>query len=408
MAFGKIYGYTGNPRTQYVQVAAKYEGLELELVETNPFKGVSAEYTEKFPMGLVPAFESGDFKLTECNAIANVSFLAVQSNKAGLLGNSQEEAARVNQWTSWTNTHLVGALGPWTTALTGLKPYNKANVEAAKTRSLELLQFLEKTLATRTFLATERITLADIFVAITLSFGFSKVLDAEVRATLPNTLRFFNTVINQTNVAEVVGKPTLIEKCIVYTPPKKEEKKKEAPKPKEAAKPAAGNDEEEEVAPEAPKAKHPCESLPKPTLVMDEVKRQYSNNETKDFMKWFAENYNSNEYSLWRADFAYPDELTQVFMSSNLITGFHTRLEASRKFLFGNMGVYGTANNSTITGVYMLRGQNHEDVFNVAPDWESYKFSPLDFKADAKFIEENWSWEGSIDGKEFADGKTFK
>jgi len=35
--------------------AAKYEGVELELVETNPFaeKGVSAEYKEKFPLGLV-------------------------------------------------------------------------------------------------------------------------------------------------------------------------------------------------------------------------------------------------------------------------------------------------------------------------------------------------------------------
>lgn len=35
-------------------------------------------------------------------------------------------------------------------------------------------------------------------------------------------------------------------------------------------------------------------------------------------------------------------------MSANQITGLHTRLEASRKFLFGNMLVYGTANNSKI------------------------------------------------------------
>jgi len=42
-----------NPETQIVQVAAKYEGVDLELVETNPFSGVSAEYKEKFPLGLV-------------------------------------------------------------------------------------------------------------------------------------------------------------------------------------------------------------------------------------------------------------------------------------------------------------------------------------------------------------------
>ncbi|GAA5963327.1 hypothetical protein JCM3765_006984 [Sporobolomyces pararoseus] len=403
MAFGKIYGLAANPRTQFVQVAAKYEGVDLELVETNPFSGVSAEFKEKFPLGLIPALEAGDFKLTECIAIAN--YIAAQSNKAGLLGANKEDAASVQQWTSYTNSHLVGTLGPWISMLAGVKPYNKAVVETNKTKALEHLEYLEKTLASRTFLVGERITLADIFAAITLSFGFAKVLDADIRATLPNTLRFFNTVINQANVSAVVGQPTLIEKAIVYTAPKKEEKKKEAPKPKEEKKPAQ---EEEEVAAEAPKPKHPCESLPKPAMVLDEWKRQYSNNETVDAMKWLDSNYNSNDYSIVKATFKYPEELTQVFMSSNLITGLHTRLEASRKFLFGNMGVYGTANDSLICGVYMIRGNNIEDIFSVAPDWESYEFTPLDYKTDRKFIEENWSWEGSIDGKPFADGKTFK
>ncbi|GAA5913134.1 uncharacterized protein JCM6883_006535 [Sporobolomyces salmoneus] len=404
MAFGKIYGMASNPRTQFVQAAAKYEGLELELVETNPFEGVSAEYKEKFPLGLIPAFEAGDFKLTECVAIAN--YVAAQSNAAGLLGSNKEDAALVQQWTLWGNSHLIGALGPWIlTILRG--PYNKATVESCKQRAQDHLAYLEKHLSSRTFLVGERITIADLFVAISLSFGFAKVLDAEFRATLPNTMRFFNTVINQENVKSIVGQPTLIEKAIVYTPPKKEEKKKETPAPKPKAAPAA-QEEEEESAPAEPKAKHPCEALGKPTLVLDEVKRQYSNNDTKDFFEWFEKNYNPNEYSLVRASYKYPTELTQVFMSSNLITGLHTRLEASRKFLFGNNCVYGTNNDSIIEGVYLIRGSNVEDIFSVAPDWESYEFTPLDLKADRQFILENWSWEGDCKGKPCADGKTFK
>jgi len=43
-------------------------------------------------------------------------------------------------------------------------------------------------------------------------------------------------------------------------------------------------------------------------------------------------------------------------MSSNLITGFHSRLEGSRKYLFGNAGVYGKNNDSKIQGVYLVRG----------------------------------------------------
>jgi len=85
--------------------------------------------------------------------------------------------------------------------------------------------------------------------------------------------------------------------------------KEAAPKPK-----AKEVEEEEEPAVEAPKAKHPLEALPKPTLPLDEWKRQYSNNDTPDALKWFWENYNPEEYSLWKVDYKYNDELTQVFM----------------------------------------------------------------------------------------------
>lgn len=90
-------------------------------------------------------------------------------------------------------------------------------------------------------------------------------------------------------------------------------------------------------------------------------------------------------------------ELTQVFMSSNLVTGFHTRLEASRKYLFGSMGVYGKANDSKIVGVYMIRGNDIESIFSVAPDYESYEFTPLDFNADQEFIAGSWSWEHTVE-----------
>jgi len=49
-------------------------------------------------------------------------------------------------------------------------------------------------------------------------------------------------------------------------------------------------------------------------------------------------------------------------MSSNLIGGFHTRLEGSRKYLFGSACVYGEKNNSKIQGVYMCRGQGKSTV----------------------------------------------
>lgn len=96
-------------------------------------------------------------------------------------------------------------------------------------------------------------------------------------------------------------------------------------------------------------------------------------------------------------------------MNSNLITGFHTRLEASRKYLFGSACVYGedNADKHAIQGAYLLRGQDADAVFSVGPDWESYEFTKLDpnNEADRKFVDLNWQWEDECDGMKAVDGK---
>ncbi|TNY17256.1 elongation factor 1-gamma 1 [Rhodotorula diobovata] len=406
MSAVKVYGFEGNPRTRAALVAAKYEGVDVEWVKVNPFAegGVGADYLAKFPLGLVPALEKGDYKLTEALAIA--SYLA-QENKSGLLGASKEDAADVLRWASWANADLLPSLAAWFRPLTGAAPYQKPAVEAAKAKAVKHLEYLEKTLASRTFLVGERVTLGDVFVASVLFRGFENVLDAEWRKANPNTVRYWQTVIHQQPFFEVLGKvePTPVETAVVYTPPKKEAK---------------------------PKAKHPCEALGKPSsFPLDDFKREYSNKDTPDAMKWLDEHFNANDYSVWRCDFKYNDELTLPFMSANQCTGFHTRLEASRKYLFGSLNVYGVANASKIIGVYLIRGNgtprsltlkggesgrtdpptgpaDYKGVFDVAPDYESYNFTPLDYKTDREFIEKVWSWEGEVEGLTVADGKVFK
>ena len=111
---------------------------------------------------------------------------------------------------------------------------------------------------------------------------------------------------------------------------------------------------------------------------------------------------------MWRVDFKYNEELTQVFMSSNQIGGFFNRLEASRKYLFGSVGVLGTTGDSVISGVLILRGPNVEPVVNVAPDWESYAYTKLDVKdnaADKAFFEGALAWDLEVSGKKWNDGK---
>lgn len=117
--------------------------------------------------------------------------------------------------------------------------------------------------------------------------------------------------------------------------------------------------------------------------------------------------FDKDGFSIWRVDFKYNEELTQVFMSSNQIGGFFNRLEASRKYLFGSIGVLGTANNSAISGVLICRGGDIKPVVEVAPDWESYEYKRIDLGNvdDKSFFEGALAWDLEIGGKKWADGK---
>jgi elongation factor 1-gamma len=239
------------------------------------------------------------------------------------LGKTKQDYASILRWTSFANSELVGELSDWISPLNGNGHYNKKNVEEAQKATNDRIKVLEDHLLVNTYLVGERLTLADIFVATLLLRGWQNVFDKKWREEFPNVVRWYETIRNQP-IYESAPKVTFIDEAIKYTPPKKEAApKKEAPKkqtPKAAPKKAADDDDEEEEEDKpAPKPKHPLESLPRSTMVLDDWKRKYSNEDTPVAMNWFWEGANFEEYSLWRVDYKYNDELTLVFMSSNLI-----------------------------------------------------------------------------------------
>lgn len=296
----------------------------------------------------------------------------------------------------------------WYRPLLGLEPYNKKNVDDASKAALKNLSILNDYLTANTYLVGERITLADFFTASLLTRPFATVVDKKVRDANPAVTRWFNTIVAQPAFKAIVANPVFVEECIKYTPPKKEEK------PKPAAAPAAAA-AEDKPEPEAKKPKHPLEALGKPNFILDEWKRQYSNEDTRPVaLPWFWQNYNAEEYSLWAVDYKYDNELKLTFMANNLIGGFHARLEGSRKYLFGAQSVFGTNYNCAIRGVFLVRGQEHVPAFDVAPDWESYNFKKLDpsKEEDRKLVDDMWAWDApiTVDGKEYpwVDGHVFK
>ncbi|PLB49469.1 eEF1-gamma domain-containing protein [Aspergillus steynii IBT 23096] len=411
MAFGKLYGLPDNGRTIAILVAAKANDVELELVNTQANSAAdfnkSAEYTKLSPLGKIPAFEGANgYTLSEAIAIA--VYVTSQNEKTTLLGKTKQDYASILRWLSYVNAEVLPRFGAWYRPLMGLDAYNKKNVDEASKAALKNLSVLNTHLTANTYLVGERITLADFFAAALLTRAFATVLDKTFRSENPAIARWYQTIINQPAFKAVVEKPVLVDEIIKYTAPKKEEKPKKEAAP---AAPAA-----EKPAEEAPKkAKHPLEALGKPEFVLDDWKRFYSNEDTRPTsLPWFWQNYKPEEYSLWRVDYKYDNELKLTFMANNLIGGFHARLEGSRKYLFGAQSVFGTNYDCIIRGVFLVRGQEHAPAFDVAPDWESYNFEKLDPSKDEdrKYIEDMWAWDTSvtINDKEYpwVDGHVFK
>jgi len=340
--------------------------------------------------------------------------VASQNPQTTLLGVTKKDYASVIQWMSFANSELLPGLSKWFRPLIGRDPYNKKNVSDGEAEVERISQIVEDYLKKTTFLVGHRITLADLVLAGHYSRGFQYVLGKQWRGKYPNLVRWYTTVVNQKMYKEVVGEATFIDEAVKYTPPKKEAPPKKEKEQTKAPVAAAAAEEEDEPAP-TPKAKHPLEALGAPSMPIDEWKRKYSNEDTREVaIPWFWEHYNAEEYSLWRVDYKYNDELTLIFMSSNLVGGFFNRLAASTKYLFGCMVVFGENKNNGLTGAFLVRGKNAEPAFDVAPDWESYSFSKLDpsNSEDKSFLENMWSWDQPVtiggESKTIADGKVFK
>ena len=165
------------------------------------------------------------------------------------------------------------------------------------------LALLDKILLKRTYLVGHRLSLADINLVTVIKTLFTSLLCAAERAKIPNVVRHYETVINQTVLKPVFGEPKLVEKGQQYVAPAKPAKEKAqtapappkekpAPKPKPAPAAEVDDDDEEPSVPEEPKAKNPLDLLPKSTLNLEDWKRAYSNLDTRGpggSLEWFYE-----------------------------------------------------------------------------------------------------------------------
>lgn len=411
MAAGTLYTYPESFRALKCRVAAAYSGFNLKVVEVN----ANDKQHEK-----VPSFETNDKKvhLIETNAIAYY----VANDQ--LRGVSVEDRARVLQWLNWGSNDVASAVASWVYPSLSLVESTAQAVAQAKSDLKKIFEYLNKFLQTRTYLVGERLTLADISLAADLRLAYEHVADEAFRKPFANVNRWFTTVTQQKNFKSISGEIKLADKALEFDAKKHAEHvkaAKETPKPaaakkEEAKKPKKDDDNEEEeddILAQEPKQTDPFATMPKGNWNMDEFKRVYSNEDTATkALPYFWQHFEKEFYSIWFCEYKYSNELTQCFMSSNLIGGMFQRIEKLRKNAFASMAVFGENNDNLIAGVWFWKGQ--ELAFPLCPDWttdyESYtwrKMNPDDAK-DRKLVDDFFLWQGEVNGKKFNCGKIFK
>jgi len=437
MTKATVYGNAHSFRTQKVLIAAKYANKQVDVKDHLP--------QEKFPLGLTPALEEGQLHLFGADAIA----------KHLASGNSTyvPKDPTVDQWLLWGEAELLPNVLAYVLPSLSFAHVDNAAVEQARQELHSQLQHFDKLLLTRTYLVGERLSIADVSVALNLLAAFQNVFDSKVRNSLVNVTRWFNTIVQQKQVKEVIGEVKLAETVATFNgdaykknsaaAPKKDDKKhhdkpnhdkpthdkphhenkkhgkkdgekKETEKP--AAKPAKEPKEQEEPeddTPVAPKFVDPLTEFPAGKFSMDGFKRVYSNEDTlTKAIPYFWEHFEPENYSIWYCEYKFPEELTQTFMTCNLIGGMFQRLEKLNKHAFGSMCIFGDSNDSTISGIWFWRGPKL--AFELSPDWqvdyESYSWTKLD-PADEdtkKKVNAYFAWEGFGGEKKFNQGKIFK
>ncbi|ODM88934.1 Elongation factor 1-gamma [Orchesella cincta] len=436
---GTLYTYCENFRALKVLIAAGYSGANVEVDPKFVFGETNRTdaFLKKFPLGKVPAFESKDGKvlLTESDAIA---YYVSDDTLRG--GKGEQERAQVLQWILFAQSELLPASCGWLFPSLSIMPFNKDQVGKARSETERCLKALDDFLLSRTFLVGETVTLADIAVFSALTDLYKNLLDADSKKAFVNVNRWFDTILNQPKVQGAIKKynynfsyctsPVKFDaaklkeitggaaaggkdKKAEEKKDKKKEEKKPQPKKEKEPEPAEEMDAAEAALAAEPKAKDPLDALPKGSFVMDDFKREYSNKDVDQSIPYFWEKFDSENYSIWFGEYKYNEELTKVFMSCNLIAGMYQRLDKLRKNAFASMCLFGEDNNSTISGIWVWRGQDL--AFTLSPDWqidyETYGWTKLDPKAPEtkKMVNDYLSWEGTDkQGRKFNQGKIFK
>jgi glutathione S-transferase len=193
----KLYDLKAGMNPRRVRIFLAEKGIEIPIAPIDMMKGENQtpEFVKLNPLGTLPVLELDDGTiLTESVAICR--YFEFSKREPNLFGHEGLEQARVEMWNRRLELELMRPLAEqfrhlspfWKDRLTQIPEYG----EAQRIRLGQVMEWLDRELATRPYMAGERYTIADITAQCAFILG--KNTGAPIPDGLHNLKRWWDLV----------------------------------------------------------------------------------------------------------------------------------------------------------------------------------------------------------------------
>jgi glutathione S-transferase len=179
---------------QRVLALVKHLGIEAEFVEVALMKGglKAPDYVRLNPNMKAPTLVDGDLVLWESSAI--MAHLCIKAGSDMWPAHSPAEQVEVLRWLSWNDGHWSVAVAPFyfehiVKTTFGMGAADEALLKASVPDFMRFANVLDGRLAGRTYVACERLTIADFQLASMATYWRESAMPMK---TFPNIVRWID------------------------------------------------------------------------------------------------------------------------------------------------------------------------------------------------------------------------
>jgi len=196
----KLYDFTMAPNPRRVRIFLAEKGIEVPLVQVNlaSAENRKPEFLAKNPMGTLPVLELDDGTYL-AESVAICRYFEELKPQPALLGIDAKDRAIVEMWNRRMELDLFF---PVAQAFRNTSDFFKGRIpqvpewgKVCKESALKRLEWLDKELATRQFIAGDRYSIADITALVAVDFG--RPTNIRIAPEQKNLARWYQAVASR-------------------------------------------------------------------------------------------------------------------------------------------------------------------------------------------------------------------